>query len=220
MLQLSPVECRVLGVLVEKATTTPEQYPLSVNAMVNGANQKNNRDPVLSLEEREIFDALEGLRANRWWCGWIRWEAAYPNIATMPRRYCTFAPVNWRFWPNCCCAARKPWANCRGRASRMSPLDSLESAKQMLDALMTRTEPFVRELPPLPGSRADRYQQLLCPELHPQAAVGTVEATPIPAAPTAPLDTNLLDRVVHLETELESLRKIVHRLAESLGETV
>src|SRR5438105_5615846 len=64
MLQLTPPESRVLGVLIEKATTTPEQYPLSLNAVLNGANQKNNRDPVLTLTEDQIYEAVEGLRGK------------------------------------------------------------------------------------------------------------------------------------------------------------
>ena len=64
MTELTPQESRVLGVLIEKAMTTPDQYPLSLNAATNGANQKNNRDPVLSLTEDEVFEALEGLRGK------------------------------------------------------------------------------------------------------------------------------------------------------------
>src|SRR5437868_4374278 len=64
MIQLSPDESRVLGVLIEKATTTPEQYPLSLNAIVNGASQKNNRDPVLTMSEEQANEAVEGLRGK------------------------------------------------------------------------------------------------------------------------------------------------------------
>jgi hypothetical protein len=64
MLQLTPDEARVLGVLIEKAMTTPDQYPLSQNAVVNGANQKNNRDPVMSMDDNLAFEALEGLRGK------------------------------------------------------------------------------------------------------------------------------------------------------------
>ena len=64
MIQLTADESRVLGVLVEKAQTTPEQYPLTLNQVVNGANQKNNRDPVTSMDETAAFDALEGLRGK------------------------------------------------------------------------------------------------------------------------------------------------------------
>jgi uncharacterized protein YceH (UPF0502 family) len=62
MLQLTPHECRVLGVLVEKAQTTPQQYPLTLNALVSGCNQKNNREPVLELSEEQVQAALDGLR--------------------------------------------------------------------------------------------------------------------------------------------------------------
>src|SRR6266550_4669861 len=65
MIQLTPDESRVLGVLIEKATTTPEQYPLSINALTNGSNQKNNRDPVLGLSEDQVFDAVERLREKQ-----------------------------------------------------------------------------------------------------------------------------------------------------------
>src|SRR4051812_46810402 len=65
MIQLTPTESRVLGVLIEKALTTPDQYPLSLNAVVAGSNQKNNRDPVLTLTEDEAFDALDGLRTKQ-----------------------------------------------------------------------------------------------------------------------------------------------------------
>src|SRR5688572_4297758 len=65
MLQLTPNEARALGVLIEKSTTTPEQYPLSINALTAGCNQKNNRDPVLNLSEDDVFTAVEGLREKQ-----------------------------------------------------------------------------------------------------------------------------------------------------------
>src|SRR5437762_12509810 len=65
MVELTPDESRVLGVLIEKSTTTPEQYPLSINALTNGSNQKNNRDPVLTMSEDQVFDAVEKLREKQ-----------------------------------------------------------------------------------------------------------------------------------------------------------
>ncbi len=64
-----------MGVLIEKATTTPDQYPLSLNAVVNGANQKNNRDPILAMEENDAFAALEDFVATAWWFA-ATWSAA------------------------------------------------------------------------------------------------------------------------------------------------
>src|SRR5579864_727012 len=65
MIELTPDESRVLGVLIEKALTTPDQYPLTLNAVLNGANQKNNRDPVVAIDDACAFEALEGLRVKR-----------------------------------------------------------------------------------------------------------------------------------------------------------
>ena len=64
MIQLSPVECRVLGTLVEKAQTTPNQYPLTLNGLTNGCNQKNNRDPLLELSEDEVLEAVDALKSK------------------------------------------------------------------------------------------------------------------------------------------------------------
>ncbi|HYE01801.1 MAG TPA: DUF480 domain-containing protein, partial [Phycisphaerales bacterium] len=64
MPDLSPTECRVLGVLIEKAHTTPAQYPLTMNALVTGANQRNNRAPVTSLTEEQVFDAVDRLKTR------------------------------------------------------------------------------------------------------------------------------------------------------------
>ena len=64
MLELTSEECRVLGVLVEKAQTTPDTYPLSLNALTNGANQKNNRSPIMELTENQVFSAVTGLRSK------------------------------------------------------------------------------------------------------------------------------------------------------------
>jgi len=217
MLQLSPVECRVLGVLVEKATTTLDQYPLSINAAVIGANQKSNRDPVLELDERAVFDALESLRNKA-----LAVRVESPGNRVHKYRHNATEVLHVRAGELAILAElllRGPQTlgELRGRATRMSPLDSLETAKQMLDALMIRSEPLVRELPPEPGSRANRYQQLLCPDLHPLPGVDSVQ---MPVAPVAPVDTSLLDRIAKLETEVEALRKIVYRLAESLGESL
>lgn len=220
MLQLSPTECRVLGVLVEKAMTTPDQYPLSINATVNGANQKNNRDPVLSLDEREVFDALESLRTKM-----LVVRVDSPVSRVHKYRHNATEVLHVRAGELAILAEmllRGPQTlgELRGRAGRMSPLESLEAAKQMLDALMTRAEPLVRELPPDPGSRAYRYQQLLCPELHPVKVMAAVDLPSKPALEPVPADANLLERVNRLEVELESVRKMVHKLAESLGETM
>ena len=101
----------------------------------------------------------------------------------------------------------------RGRASRMHHLDSLEIVQQMLGNLIGRPEPLVKQLPPMPGSRAERYVQLLCPEAHPLETSnnGASTTTALPAG-------SLSDRVGQLETELATVREAIKRIALSLGE--
>src|SRR3954463_1969345 len=167
MLELSPDEARVLGVLIEKSTTTPEQYPLSMNAVVNGANQKNNRDPVTSMTEDQAFDAIEGLRQKG-----LVIRVDVPGNRVSKYRHNATETLHVRTGEAAILAElllRGPQTlgELRGRASRMAPMDSLERVRDMIRALRERPEPYVKELPPAPGSRAERFVQLLCPDLHP-----------------------------------------------------
>jgi uncharacterized protein YceH (UPF0502 family) len=105
----------------------------------------------------------------------------------------------------------------RGRASRMHPLESLDEVKQMLRALSERSEPLVRELPPSPGSRAERYAQLLCAELHPietQSVNSGAQAARGAGAEPAPA---LAARVEKLEAEVARLKGALRQLAEAIG---
>jgi uncharacterized protein len=218
MIQLTPNESRVLGVLIEKALTTPEQYPLSLNAVVAGSNQKNNRDPVLTLTDDEAFDALEGLRGKQLV---VRVDVAnsrvhrYKHTAgeTLRARTAEIAVI-----AELLLRGPQTMGELRGRASRMHPLGSLDVVKDMLRALMERPEPLVKEIPPAPGSRAERFVQLLCPDLHRV----DVASSPAGAGATLPMKTGatneLAERVEKLEAEVASLRQLVTRLAEALGE--
>ena len=220
MIQLTPTEARLLGVLIEKATTTPEQYPLSINALVNGANQKNNRDPVLSLSEDEVFDAVESLRGKQL-------VVRVDTVGSRVHKYKHTAGETLR------CRAgelavlaelllRGPQTlgELRGRASRMSPLNTLDDAKTMIRALAEHAEPLVKEIAPAPGSRAERYVQLLAPDAHPiqeSAATATAPAG-ASSAGAAPVGRGLADRVATLESEVVMLRAAVQKLAAAVGE--
>jgi uncharacterized protein len=221
MIELTPNEARALGVLIEKATTTPEQYPLSLNAVVNGANQKNNRDPVITMQEGDAFEALEGLRAKGMV---IRSDMAGSRVNKYRQQAADVLHVRTAelvILAELLLRGPQTLGEIRGRASRMHPLESLEVVKGMLRAMQERSEALVRELPPAPGSRAERYVQLLCPDLHPieiaAAPAGTVERTPAPAAPS-PGSSALVDRVTALESEIRMLRQALRRLAQSVGE--
>lgn len=213
MVQLTSEECRVLGVLIEKELTTPEQYPLSLNAAVNGANQKNNRDPVMTMHDDDAFTAIEGLREKGLL---VRVEAVGSRVPKFKHTAGEKLQLNrYQLVILAELLLRGPQTvgELRGRASRMHHLDSLEVVKEMLDSLVGRPQPLVAQLPPIPGTRAERYMQLLCPDAHPAE-------TP-PAAETAehrPNTPALNDRVARLEQEVAVLRETVRKLAVALGE--
>jgi uncharacterized protein YceH (UPF0502 family) len=215
MLHLTPDESRVLGVLIEKATTTPDQYPLSLNAVVNGANQKNNRVPVITLDEGRAFEALESLRTKGLV---VRSDMAGSRVNKYRHQASEVLharPAEVALLAELVLRGPQTLGELRGRASRMHPFESLEAVKNMLTALITRQEPLVKELPPAPGSRAERYAQLLCPELHPLDAPPAAEATASREAPAGP---ELAGRVQILEAEVAMLKQAVRRLATALGE--
>jgi len=222
MIQLTPTEARVLGVLIEKSTTTPEQYPLSINALTNGSNQKNNRDPVLNLTEDEAFDAVESLRDKQL-------VVRVDTVGSRVHKYKHTAGETLR------CRAgelavlaelllRGPQTlgELRGRASRMSPLNTLDDAKTMIRALGEHTEPLVKEIPPAPGSRAERFVQLLAPDAHPiqesGGAASMTMTTSTASSASSPAPRGLADRVAALESDVATLRAAIQKLAAAVGE--
>ena len=216
MVQLSPDESRVLGVLIEKAFTTPEQYPLSLNAVVNGANQKNNRDPVTTLDETRVFDALESLRTKGLV---VRADMAGSRVNKFKHRAgdaLHARPAEVALLAELLLRGPQTLGELRGRASRMQPFESTDAVKNMLSALIAREEPLVKQIPPSTGSRAERYVQLLCADAHPTESPGPgpgpgsgLEAEP---------DAGLEGRVRSLESEIATLRHALRRLAASVGE--
>jgi len=214
MIELTPDESRVLGVLIEKATTTPDQYPLTLNAVVNGSNQKNNRDPVLTIDENRAFEALEGLRTKRLV---VRADMAgsrvnkYKHLAgeTLSARAAEVAIL-----AELLLRGPQTLGELRGRASRMHPFESLDAVKDMLTALMSREEPLVRQLLPVPGSRAERYVQLLCPDLHPLDAPAAESGTSAAPAHSGGLSA----QVDALQADVAMLKVALRKLAASIGE--
>jgi uncharacterized protein YceH (UPF0502 family) len=221
MIELTPTEARVLGVLIEKSTTTPEQYPLSLNALTNGANQKSNRDPVLNLPEEEVFDAAETLRDKQL-------VVRVDTIGSRVHKYKHLAGETLRcragelaILAELLVRGPQTLGELRGRASRMSPLATLDDAKAMIRALSDRPEPLVKEISPAPGSRAERYVQLLAPDAHSVTEPSTAAASATPSATSPSPGTGsggLADRVARLESDVATLRAAVEKLATALGE--
>jgi uncharacterized protein len=220
---LTPTEARVLGVLIEKAQTTPGQYPITLNGLVNGCNQLSNRHPVTNLDEDTVLAALDSLRGKQ-----LAREvaltgsrvakfkhAARETIGVDTNQLIILAELMLR--------GPQTVGELRSRASRMHPLESLDITQNVLQSLIERPEALVIELPPEPGSRARRYAQLLAPAAHP------LEATPIPAStsigdtnassPGAAAHNHLAERIDQLEQEVASLRAAITDLAARFGES-
>ncbi len=213
-------EARVLGVLIEKSMTTPEQYPLSLNALMNGCNQKSNRSPVLSMDTGEIKVAMQGLREKQlaveiWPSGGSRTEKfrhlAETALGLDDKSLAVIGELLLR-------RAQMP-GELRTRASRMSMIDSQGELKQILEALIAKQ--MVVRLPPTPGSRAERYDHLLCGDLPsdhaaplqpssvspstPQARSSSTEVLATAAAPARTAD--LLERLQALEARVTRLEE-------------
>jgi uncharacterized protein len=158
-LTLTPVEARVLGSLIEKEITTPEYYPLSLNALTNACNQKSNREPAMQLEEHEIRKALNHLESQ----SLVRSIAESRATKFEHRLQEAFNFYRPEIAIICELLLRGPQTpgELRMRASRMHPFEDLESAHSALQRLSKREPPLVTVLPRQPGTKEARYTHLM-----------------------------------------------------------
>jgi uncharacterized protein YceH (UPF0502 family) len=208
--QLSPVEARVLGCLVEKEITTPEYYPLSINALLNACNQKSNRDPVMSLDEDAVRQALRSLSEQFL----ARSASSESRVAKFEHRLQElFNFHRHEIALLCVLLLRGPQTpgELRTRAERMHNFEDLESVHAALHLLMKREPPLVKVLPRLPGTKEARYAHLLCGE--PVAFQASVEATA-----GAACGDDESDHVKQLEKEVASLRAELSLLQQEFAE--
>jgi hypothetical protein len=215
MITLRPDECRVLGVLVEKALTTPAQYPLTLLALVNGCNQKSNRHPVTNLDEDSVLAALDSLRGKQLVREVLLSGSRVGKFRHNAREAMGVDTSELIILTELLLRGPQTTGELRGRASRMHPLESLDAVDNLLQALIGREPPLVRRLPPPPGTRAATYAQLVCPDLHP---TDTREAATRGSGETAMTEASsqtLTARVDSLEIEVAQLKQTVERLAGS-----
>lgn len=224
---LDPTERRVVGTLIEKQLSVPESYPLTLNSLVLGCNQKSNRDPESHYAEHEVHGALQSLM-NRGWASEL--ELA----GSRTRRYAHRAEeqlgveaTDLAILAELLLRGPQSAPELKTRASRMRPLASLEDVERRLEALGARTVPYVRLLGRRTGERVPRWEHLLAPPAEAGAAVSPAptsapsferppafERSPAPsslerpAAAAHPLgEASLIERVERLEREVESLRR-------------
>lgn len=224
--KLEPIEARLLGVLIEKELTTPEQYPLSLNALTTGSNQKSNRDPVLDLSETEVY-AATGKLIVKGWAGSVhpagsRVERFRHNAAAMlgvgKAQVAIVAELLLR-------GPQQP-GELRARVSRMVELASQQALTDALAPLLANG--IVARLDPQPGSRAESYGQTIAPNAHPTGARASAAPAPsvrasmpsdMTAAAAPTVDLSPVDRrISELHAEVQLLRRQLSNLAWKLGE--
>jgi uncharacterized protein YceH (UPF0502 family) len=211
MTKLDEVEVRVLGALLEKEITTPEYYPLSLNALINACNQKSNRDPVMALDEGAVRDALDSLTGKNLIGHASSADSRVPKYTHHLQEVFNFDRRESAVL--CVLMLRGPQTpgELRGRTERMYKFDDLSVVESALHRLMEREPPLAMKLARQPGTKESRYAHLLSGELEEWSA--TAESPLVAAA-------GLQDdqRITRLETELESLRKEVADLRQQLGD--
>jgi uncharacterized protein len=221
MLTLTPNECRVLGVLVEKAFTVAASYPLTLNSIVVGANQKNNRDPITNLDEEAALDALDGLRRHKLAVEVSMSGSRVSKYRHLARETLQVTSDQLAILTELLLRGPQSPGELRSRAGRMVPLESLDKTVALLESLINRPEPLAREL--APAGRARRFAQLLCPDLHPLDHVsggedGEIEGAAAAAPTGSAAGSGLSARVEKLEAELAHVKTAMRAMAERLGE--
>ncbi|MFW6255469.1 MAG: YceH family protein [Candidatus Sumerlaeota bacterium] len=207
---LSETELRVAGALVEKALTTPDYYPMTLNALVAACNQKSNRHPVVSYDDKTVARALEGLREKGFANRITSQDARVPKYQhNLPEKLDLDLP---QLAVLCVLMLRGPQTvgELRGRTGRMHSFQSLEEVEQVLAALISREDqPLVKQLPRQPGRKESRYAQLLAGEPRTD--------TQPEAQADMPLET-ATQEVLADAARIEQLESDVARLEEELGE--
>jgi len=210
---LSDVEGRVLGCLVEKEITTPEYYPLSLNALLHACNQKSNRDPLMNLDEAAVRQALRGLSEQ----ALARSAGGDSRVAKYEHRLAeVFNFTRPETAILCELLLRGPQTpgELRTRAERMHPFEDLNVVHTTLKHLMEREPPLVELLPRQPGMKEARYAHLLSSDREIQ------EREPRQPKAEISVSNNIAERdgVARLENEVAGLRQEVADLKRQFAE--
>jgi len=205
---LNAVEARILGALVEKEATTPEYYPLSLNALINACNQKNNREPVMTLDEDAVRQGLHGLESDKL-AGPVRgsdsrvtkYEHSLQEVFNFTRSELALL---------CVLLLRGPQTpgELRGRTERLHKFEELADVQAGLQRLMQREPPLAKILPRQPGTKEARYAHLLSGD-----AEGVADGHPADAS-VAQYEERV--RLAQLENDVAALREEFEKLKQEL----
>ncbi len=207
---LTEIETRILGSLIEKDITTPDYYPLSLNALVNACNQKNNRDPIMALDESTVRQALSTLQEKRLAGPASGADSRVPKFEHRLQEVFNFD--RREIAVVCVLLLRGPQTpgELRSRTDRMYHFETLDDIVFTLDRLAQREPPLARVLPRQPGTKESRYTHLFSgepPESRVARAPSPANADSNPAA----------DRLTALEEEVSRLRQELSEVQEQLA---
>ena len=218
-LQLNPLETRIVGVLIEKEITTPDQYPLSLNALTNGCNQKSNREPVMALSEAVVQDAVDLLIKKHL----VRSHSGFGSrVSKYQHRFFTAEFGELKLSPQelavmCELMLRGPQTpgELRSRAERMARFTDVEHVERTLNDLMERGQPLVARLPRQPGKREARYAHCIGDEAFPiEEGMATAGSRDADQGGHDRIDA--LERTVaELQTQVATLKELVEMLIDS-----
>lgn len=212
--QLTALEARVIGCLLEKQVTTPEQYPLSVNAVTLACNQKSNREPVMTLSENEVQDLLDQLVKRHY----LRTVSGFGNRVTKyEQRFCNsefgdlkLSSAEVALVTTLLLRGAQTPGELRSRGQRMHEFADMTEVENALENLSNREDgPFVARLPREPGKREQRFMHLFS---------GDVENAAVSVEAETPETHNLAARVDALESEVEELKQRLDSLLAHLGD--
>ena len=220
-LQLSEIEARVLGALVEKEITTPEYYPLSLNALLNACNQKSNREPVMTLEEEAARQALRSLSEQ----ALVRSASSESRVAKFEHRLNELYNFHrHEIAVLCVLLLRGPQTpgELRTRCERLYAFEDLEAVHAALNLLMRRETPMAKVLPRQPGTKESRYMQLFCGDAMPAIApaalnVAAADLAEVPGPTARTLSSVDGERIKVLEEEVTELRRELETLRQQFA---
>lgn len=199
---LNDVEARVLGCLIEKEKTTPDYYPLTLNALTNACNQKSNRNPVLSFEETTVIRGLESLQQKGLTEKIIKADSRVPRYQHLFRTRLDVSPGEAAVLCELMLRGPQTTGEIRGRAGRMHTFRDIHEVEEILTGLTEREPPLVRKLPRQAGQKERRFAHLLSGE---PEIPETVRSVSDEAATIQVKSDN--QRIQKLEEELSLLRK-------------
>ncbi|HEX2666197.1 MAG TPA: YceH family protein [Candidatus Acidoferrum sp.] len=204
---LNEVECRILGSLLEKEVTTPEYYPLSLNALVNACNQKSNRDPVMNLDEAVVRQTLRSLEGQ----SLVRSVSPADSRVT---KYEHRLQEAFNFYRHeiailCLLLLRGPQTpgELRSRSERMHSFDDLSAVQSSLQHLMKREPPLVKPLARQPGTKETRYAHLLSGDVAQAEPELTVTAHTLERSVDGDRVRQLEEEITGLKNELADLKQ-------------